>query len=120
VAKETPRGWKISKEKQSHKIDAVVALAMACYAAVGRRDYSHIDDEVIRTARVTLIGEGGVETVMIGATHNNNQPRLLPGTEPLIKRYEDPGVSWMKAHGGYTATRAQILGTSDYWRNFPR
>ncbi len=36
VAKETPRGWKISKEKQTHKIDAVVALAMACHAAVDR------------------------------------------------------------------------------------
>jgi hypothetical protein len=34
VAVETPRGWKISKEKQSHKIDVVVALAMACHAAV--------------------------------------------------------------------------------------
>jgi phage terminase large subunit-like protein len=34
VAVETPRGWKISKEKQSHKIDVVVALAMAAHAAV--------------------------------------------------------------------------------------
>jgi phage terminase large subunit-like protein len=34
VAVETARGWRISKEKQSHKIDVVVALAMACHAAV--------------------------------------------------------------------------------------
>jgi phage terminase large subunit-like protein len=34
IALETPRGWRISKEKQSHKIDVVVALAMACHAAV--------------------------------------------------------------------------------------
>jgi phage terminase large subunit-like protein len=34
VAVETPRGWKISKEKASHKIDVVVAMAMACHAAV--------------------------------------------------------------------------------------
>jgi phage terminase large subunit-like protein len=34
VAVETPRGWRISKTTQSHKIDVVVALAMACYAAV--------------------------------------------------------------------------------------
>jgi phage terminase large subunit-like protein len=34
VAVETPRGWKISKEKASHKIDVVVALAMAAHAAV--------------------------------------------------------------------------------------
>jgi hypothetical protein len=30
----SPRGWRIDKEKQSHKIDVVVALAMAAYAAV--------------------------------------------------------------------------------------
>jgi hypothetical protein len=34
VAVETGRGWRISKEKQSHKIDVVIALAMACHAAV--------------------------------------------------------------------------------------
>jgi phage terminase large subunit-like protein len=34
VAIETPRGWKIGKDKQTHKIDVVVALAMAAYAAV--------------------------------------------------------------------------------------
>jgi phage terminase large subunit-like protein len=36
VARETPRGWRLVKEKQSHKIDAVVALAMAAHAAVDR------------------------------------------------------------------------------------
>ena len=34
IAKETTRGWKISKEKSSHKIDVVVALAMAAIAAM--------------------------------------------------------------------------------------
>jgi phage terminase large subunit-like protein len=34
VALETSRGWRIAKEKQSHKIDVIVALAMAAYAAV--------------------------------------------------------------------------------------
>lgn len=34
VAVETSRGWKIAKEKQSHKIDIVVALAMAALGAV--------------------------------------------------------------------------------------
>ena len=33
VAVEGSRGWKISKEKQPHKIDIVVALGMACVAA---------------------------------------------------------------------------------------
>ena len=34
VAVETPRGWRIAKDKASHKIDVVVALAMAAHAAV--------------------------------------------------------------------------------------
>jgi phage terminase large subunit-like protein len=34
VAKETPCGWKITKEKISHKIDVVIAMAMAALAAV--------------------------------------------------------------------------------------
>ena len=39
VAVETSRGWRISKEKQSHKIDVVVALAMAAHAAVAVGSY---------------------------------------------------------------------------------
>jgi phage terminase large subunit-like protein len=43
IALETPRGWRIAKEKQAHKIDVVVALAMAAYAAVrGQSEYSFI------------------------------------------------------------------------------
>ena len=36
VAVETTRGWRITKEKASHKIDVVVALAMAAHACVQR------------------------------------------------------------------------------------
>jgi hypothetical protein len=39
VAVETSLGWRISKEKQSHKIDVVVALAMAAHAAVAVGSY---------------------------------------------------------------------------------
>jgi phage terminase large subunit-like protein len=34
VAVENPRGWRIAKEKASRKIDAIVALSMACVAAM--------------------------------------------------------------------------------------
>jgi phage terminase large subunit-like protein len=34
VALETSRGWRIAKEKQSHKIDSIVALAQAALGAV--------------------------------------------------------------------------------------
>ena len=38
VAVENPRGWRIAKEKSSHKIDVVVALAQAALAAVHKGD----------------------------------------------------------------------------------
>ncbi len=45
IALETPRGWRIAKEKQAHKIDVVVALAMAAYAAVkGQSESSYCTD----------------------------------------------------------------------------
>jgi phage terminase large subunit-like protein len=34
IAIETARGWRIAKEKQNHKIDVVIALAMSALAAV--------------------------------------------------------------------------------------
>jgi len=34
VAIETPRGWRIGKDRSAFKIDVIVALAQACYAAV--------------------------------------------------------------------------------------
>jgi hypothetical protein len=34
IAIETVRGWRIAKEKQSHKIDVIVALGMAAHGAV--------------------------------------------------------------------------------------
>ena len=50
VAIETSRGWRIAKEKQSHKIDVVVALAMAALAAVtggGVPRYGMLDNHVL-------------------------------------------------------------------------
>lgn len=34
VAKETPRGWRISKQSSAHKIDLVAALSFACYGCI--------------------------------------------------------------------------------------
>jgi phage terminase large subunit-like protein len=47
VAIETSRGWRISKEKASHKIDVVVALAMACHAAVVKGVSAKVTWEII-------------------------------------------------------------------------
>ena len=43
IAVETSRGWRISKEKASHKIDIIVALAMACHAAVAGSSLPYYD-----------------------------------------------------------------------------
>lgn len=34
VAVETPRGWRITKQMQSHKIDVVISLAMAAHPTI--------------------------------------------------------------------------------------
>ena len=43
IAIESSRGWRITKEKQSHKIDVIVALAMAAFAAVQGQNESSYD-----------------------------------------------------------------------------
>ena len=55
VALEIPnRGWKISKEKASHKIDVVVAMAQALYAAVS--DDSNLSAEGIEMLAMAAAG----------------------------------------------------------------
>ncbi len=41
MAIEGTRGWRIAKEKARHKVDVVVALAMACLACVRRQDVEY-------------------------------------------------------------------------------
>jgi phage terminase large subunit-like protein len=55
IAVESTRGWRIAKDKTSHKIDVVVALGMACVAAVkwGQR-------EVLTPVGVPIVFENGV------------------------------------------------------------
>jgi phage terminase large subunit-like protein len=51
VAIETMRGWRMAKEKASHKIDVVVALAMSAHGAVHEGEANaplNIADEFIR------------------------------------------------------------------------
>jgi phage terminase large subunit-like protein len=54
IATETPRGWRIVKKQGSHKIDLIIALAIACQGAVNmntarrewiRTDASYLPDE---------------------------------------------------------------------------
>jgi phage terminase large subunit-like protein len=71
VAIETARGWRIAKDKQSHKIDVVVALAMAALAAVRAQSES--------TYQWEWIDDNG------GAASEFTGRRLLPwGGMPMI------------------------------------
>jgi hypothetical protein len=58
VAVESARGWRIAKDKTSHKIDIVVALAQAALAAVRKGQESWIRQGAIGPdGRITWRGE---------------------------------------------------------------
>lgn len=60
VAQETPRGWRIVKKQGSHKIDIIIALGMACFAAIdmtGKREWiriSQTDEEIEELEQAAL------------------------------------------------------------------
>jgi hypothetical protein len=66
IAIETARGWRIAKEKQNHKIDVVIALAMSALASVRSPSESNYDSqylgwsdtpsEVLTTGRRDFLG----------------------------------------------------------------
>jgi hypothetical protein len=47
IAIETSRGWRIAKEKQAHKIDVVIALAMSALASVRSPGESNYDSQYL-------------------------------------------------------------------------
>lgn len=68
IAVETPRGWQISKQTASHKIDVVVALAMACRAAVQGQS----EDAPFNQNYAEWMGDGGEEELRAWQTLNKN------------------------------------------------
>ena len=81
IAKETPRGWKITKEKTSHKIDVIVALAMAALGAVEGGRFEQ---------KIPFAGYGPVYASQIGGLN--------------------PAANWTAA-GGYGSLDASRVGT---------
>ena len=92
VAIENPRGWRIAKEKASKKIDAIVALAMACCAAMAHRGEigkraargfnraQHVSKERLGMIRSPLfIGQTFVDcpATVVGQLDRNGQIRIL-------------------------------------------
>jgi phage terminase large subunit-like protein len=66
VALETSRGWRIAKEKASHKIDIVVALAMAALGAVQQGQVNVEYSYTPATGR-DFLGSSGRLTIKDGA-----------------------------------------------------
>ncbi|MGH8011730.1 MAG: terminase TerL endonuclease subunit [Candidatus Binataceae bacterium] len=77
VAIETSRGWKISKEKASHKIDVIVALAMAALGCVQAQGADSSFNNVMEFYRRAAAGE--------------LKPKVDPERE---RRYQQQG-SWL-------------------------
>jgi hypothetical protein len=86
IAVETPRGLRISKDKQAHRIDVIVALAMACLAAVQSQRESTFDstfawldhdDANPAPAKLHVRGQGESESRSQCAVASNELSRLF-------------------------------------------
>jgi phage terminase large subunit-like protein len=89
IAIETSRGWKIAKEKTSHRIDTIVALGMACHAAV--KAQNGFADAVICAPFVaegvprnvpggSVLAGGEVAAPFVGAVPQSADPSILRHT----------------------------------------
>ena len=100
VAKETARGWRIGKEKQTHKIDVVVALTMAALVAAQQGAVEPPD---------WYLGSGwggkpSSFTELFGAAENPN-----PQSPPCTIQLQDPAPETVRrwaAHAAYLQRKA--------------
>jgi phage terminase large subunit-like protein len=83
VALETTRGWRIAKEKQSHKIDVVVALAQAALGAVRQ------GQQKIEYAFLPVPRHGGAAIV---GSHLGKRERENLEADAAVKRNEFAGM----------------------------
>jgi phage terminase large subunit-like protein len=79
VAVESARGSRITKEKQSHKIDVIVALAMAAYAAVQGQN------------------ENSYDTTYRAFDPNYRDPDAPPAAERPAAANQGPSAAYYKA-----------------------
>jgi phage terminase large subunit-like protein len=94
VALETSRGWRIAKEKQSHKIDSIVALAQAALGAVKQgQDYATTEVTPVPRREHRFFRETGGER--------------QPDTAARAEAEEDASSSGI--HGGYSGSTRRKL-----------
>ena len=82
VAVESSRGWRISKEKASHKIDIVVALAQACLGAVAQQASVSANWTYHEMLQQYELYRGGQRSAII-------QPRAGMGRQQIIDAADD-------------------------------
>ena len=135
VAIENPRGWRIAKEKASKKIDAIVALAMACCAAMAHRGEigkraargfsraHHVSKERLKPflGRPLFVGQTFVDcpATVLGQVDRGGQIRILAAfvSEGMsLRRHLEESVKpWLSANvrgatllGGYEETDPRL------------
>jgi phage terminase large subunit-like protein len=85
IAVETTRGWRIAKEKQSHKIDVIVALGMAAHAAT-----TQPAEQVIPLIAPIICG-------------GSDEPSPIPGQDSTSMYYD-----WMASGGSHRSRWGSI------------
>ena len=89
VAVEGPRGWKITKTNQAHKIDLIVALGMAAHAACAAQAEPFFD----RSYRwVNGVPIGGTDTV---------EQRKAAAKEESEQFYAARLHNYLRMHGAF-------------------
>ena len=68
VAVESTRGWRIAKEKTGKKIDAIVALAMACSAALAAALPCQLTDAQVEQLWAIGAGEEDANPLKLNVT----------------------------------------------------
>jgi hypothetical protein len=88
-------------------------------------------EESIPTTVPFVVGSGGhvySDPSPATAGQSRDPTYLRRNTYMRAVQEDEPGVAWMKSNGvndittwtGFRASRAAALGTTDYWRRFPR
>jgi hypothetical protein len=102
VALETSRGWRIAKEKQSHKIDIVVAMAMAALPAVQQGQVSNKIEWTSGASR-----DRGADRWALGGDH-------VAGTSDVSNRAYALGRDFCEAEDRQDA-RSSSRMSRNYW-----
>ena len=101
IARESGRGWKITKEKSSHKIDVVVALAMAALAAVESQSSHKLT--VIRTPELVAGYNGMPVRTPFGPSRSQ---RIAPQSAFPVAQTPSPADCGAPGYRGFGSTYA--------------